>query len=507
MKSSSLLSRWLVPLALATGGLAAQAQPDPPARVGSLSHVEGTVVHAPPGQVEWKDAPLNRPVTAGDRLWSDPAARAELHLGTAVLHLDSEAFLEVIDVDQGAFRAELHEGSAQARVRGLGSGELFEVDTPQLAFRALQAGTYRLDVDPTHGRTRVTVREGSAVVYGSGGQALTLRGSQQVEFAGRDLQPATGALAAAPDDRFDRWAAERNRREDQSPAARQFPAVVGAAQLDMHGKWAKDRALGLVWYPNVAADWAPYRFGHWDWIKPWGWTWVDRAAWGFAPFHYGRWALIGSRWAWVPGRLDQRPVYAPALVAFLGTSGQAPLALGSGRGIGWYPLAPGELWRPTFAASGNYLREVNRAIGAPREASIEQAPLAAITAMRSEDFRPGVPVHRRWQRPRAADVARATGSLAPGSAGPAMSAPEGIGRALPPAAPAWPQPMARSDSVSRAPALGGPRGEAEDPRRQWQLDREQQPQRRQSWPQPRPEPWQAPDGGVQFIPLQPRWPG
>ena len=69
------------------------------------------------------------------------------------------------------------------------------------------------------------------------------------------------------------------------------------------------------------ADWAPYRDGSWTWIAPWGWTWVDNAPWGYAPFHYGRWVQVDQRWAWAPGRLERRPVWAPALVGWVGGAG------------------------------------------------------------------------------------------------------------------------------------------------------------------------------------------
>ncbi len=52
--------------------------------------------------------------------------------------------------------------------------------------------------------------------------------------------------------------------------------------------------------------------------RPWGWTWVDDAPWGFAPYHYGRWASFGGRWGWIPGPYGVTPVYAPALVAWIG---------------------------------------------------------------------------------------------------------------------------------------------------------------------------------------------
>jgi hypothetical protein len=159
-------------------------------------------------------------------------------------------------------------------------------------------------------------------------------------------------LPSASDDGFDRWAADRNRAEDRSIAARYIPReVVGYQELDRHGTWAQDPTWGAVWYPSaVASDWAPYRQGHWESIAPWGPTWIDDAPWGFAPFHYGRWAMTGARWCWVPGPIGPKPVYAPALVGFVG----------SGADRAWYPLAPGEVWRPVFDASPRYVRAANR---------------------------------------------------------------------------------------------------------------------------------------------------
>lgn len=103
---------------------------------------------APAGQTEWLDGTLNRPVTQGDRLWTDGGGRAELHLGTSVLHIDSQAFLEVVALDQGVFQASLKGGSVNVRVRELRDAENVEIDTAELAFRAAQPGDYRIDVDP-----------------------------------------------------------------------------------------------------------------------------------------------------------------------------------------------------------------------------------------------------------------------------------------------------------------------------------------------------------------------
>jgi hypothetical protein len=204
------------------------------------------------------------------------------------------------------------------------------------------------------------------------------------------------------EDAFDRWAADRNRAEDQSITARYVPReVVGYQALDANGAWSQDPNYGAVWYPNLTiADWAPYRYGRWEWIAPWGWTWIDDARWGFAPFHYGRWAHIGARWAWVPGRIDRHPVYSPALVAFVGGAGaNASLSVASGPGIGWFPLAPGEAWRPSYRASTVYLRSANRnAVFNTSGGFFFQHRPEAITAVRVQDFNRGVPVHQHRSR-------------------------------------------------------------------------------------------------------------
>ncbi|HSI53388.1 MAG: DUF6600 domain-containing protein [Ramlibacter sp.] len=414
MNNTSILIRRLaarlVPLlAFAFAGAIAQDQGDPPARVGTLSQIEGTVAFAPAGETEWADAFVNRPITTGDRLWTEKGARAEVHLGSAVLHVDGTTFMDMTALDGDVMQAQLNEGTVNARVRQLQNGENFEVDTPQLAFRASRPGDYRIDVDPVQQTTRITVRSGVATVYGAAGQAQQLEGAQVVTFTGQDLERV--AVQATPlNDGFDRWAADRNRAEDQSVAARHVPReVVGYQQLDAHGSWAQDATYGEVWYPRVAvADWAPYRYGRWEFISPWGWTWIDDAPWGFAPFHYGRWAMIDTRWAWVPGRIGPRPVYAPALVAFVGGGAGWSLSVG-GPGIGWFPLGPGEAWRPYYRTSTIYATRVNRYVGFHRhvEGYAYQRHVGAVTAVRMDDFNRGRSVNNHWHRVTPTDLGRA----------------------------------------------------------------------------------------------------
>ncbi|HTH77966.1 MAG TPA: DUF6600 domain-containing protein, partial [Ramlibacter sp.] len=288
----SFILRWAVCVGIAFSAPFAMAQQaaaiDPPARVGALSAVDGSVVYAPAGQTEWTSAPVNRPITRGDRVWTDEGARAEVSFGASALQMASRTFVEVAGIDGDMVQLQMNEGTANVRVHELQGGESFEVDTPNLALRTSRPGDWRIDVDPQQGFTRVAVRSGTATVMGAGGGVRQIFAGETLAFAGRNLAPVTN-LPLASDDGFDRRAADRNRAEDRSIAARYIPReVVGYQELDRHGTWAQDPTWGAVWYPSaVASDWAPYRQGHWESIAPWGPTWIDDAPWGFAPFHYG----------------------------------------------------------------------------------------------------------------------------------------------------------------------------------------------------------------------------
>lgn len=192
------------------------------AAAARVSHREGSLVVAPAGATEWSVAGPGQVVIGGDRLWTDPGARAEVHLGGAMLHMDSEAFLEVADLGGGLFLGHLHEGALLARVRTLAPNDQLEIGTPHFSIRLLRPGDYRIDVDPGRGTSRLTVRDGHAFVRGSKGQAVAVPGSHQLEWTGSELR-LVPAAAAAPD-AFERWAARRHRHEEQVPASRARPA-------------------------------------------------------------------------------------------------------------------------------------------------------------------------------------------------------------------------------------------------------------------------------------------
>jgi len=331
-------------------------QDDPPSRVARIGYMEGSVSFQPAGEPDWVQAVANRPMTTGDKLWTDKDSRAELQLGSAVIRLNSNTGFSFLNLDDNTVQIQLTSGSVNLRVRRLDRDDVVEIDTPNLAFSVTQPGSYRVEASEDGTYSVVSIREGGGESTGNG-QTYTLHAGQRGTFSGMDSLNAE-VIDIGGRDQFDSWAYNRDRRYDESRSARYVSHdVVGYEDLDDYGDWRDDSNYGHVWFPNrVAAGWAPYHEGHWVWISPWGYTWVDDSPWGYAPFHYGRWVTVGGRWGWVAGPVAVRAVYAPALVVFIGGGG---VGLGFGGNVGWFPLGPREVYVPSYHVSREYVNRVN----------------------------------------------------------------------------------------------------------------------------------------------------
>ena len=340
------------------------AQTDPPGRVGRLNYINGSVSFQPAGVADWVDAYVNRPLTTGDQVWVGDGGRAEIHVGSTALRLDSNTAFQFLNLDDQAIQIQLSQGTLTVRVRNLAQDQNLELDTPSLAFTVLSPGEYRIDANPDSQTTTVTVHEGEGEVTG-GGQTFPVRAGQQAIVEGGD-QISYDLVSAPRADGWDQWSSSRDRREDESLSARYVSREVpGYEDLDQYGSWANQPGYGQVWMPTtVAAGWAPYSDGYWAWIAPWGWTWVDDAPWGFAPYHYGRWASFGGRWGWVPGPYGVTPLYAPALVGWIGggrggSGFSLSFSFGNAAAVGWFPLGPREPYFPAYNVSSGYFGRVN----------------------------------------------------------------------------------------------------------------------------------------------------
>jgi hypothetical protein len=327
----------------------AWADDDIAPRVGRVADVGGELFLAPQDAPEqWVAAGLNYPVGAGDNLWAGSDSRAEVDVGGAQFRLAGDTSLHISRLDDRNFALYVAQGRVILRVRVLEPGEAARVDTPNGQVALTRPGLYRIDVLPGQQHTELAVREGEAVIdTGAAVQQVLPGQSAALDGAAPQFAQLRNGIAT---DGFDAWSADRDRRYDRvranGPVSRQ---MVGAADLDDYGAWESTANYGAVWFPaSVPADWAPYSTGYWTDVGVWGPTWVDAAPWGYAPFHYGRWAHIRGRWGWCPGGYVARPIWAPALVGWVGGPGWRYSGVQGGAVYGWVPLGWGEAYHPRW---------------------------------------------------------------------------------------------------------------------------------------------------------------
>ncbi|MFO1340308.1 MAG: DUF6600 domain-containing protein [Burkholderiaceae bacterium] len=354
------LATALVAGGLGLAALSAHAEDDPPGRVGRLGDMSGQVWLLENGQGEWQTATRNRPVTTADRIATDNGGRAELQIGSTTVRLDQASDLEVTRLDDERIELTLHGGTASLRVREPEVAREVQISTPEGRFQPRGPGLFRIDRSDRGSQAGSSQGE---IDFESADSQLTLRPGQRAElwFDGNDRRTHYSWSTPANDE-FEQWVRRDDARDERYAARHPIsPEMTGAEDLYGNGQWSTHPEYGAVWYPTtVVAGWAPYRYGRWAWVRPWGWTWVDDAPWGFAPFHYGRWMFWGGRWCWAPGTYVRRPVYAPAMVAWVGGPHvNVSINIGGGQPVGWVPLAPRETYYPAYHVSNTYVQQVN----------------------------------------------------------------------------------------------------------------------------------------------------
>lgn len=357
-------TRWLAALLAAAlaatlallGGAARAADDDPPGRVGRVIESQGQSWLFDSDTDEWIELQRNRPITTGNRIAVDQSGRLELRVGSTSLRLAGGSELEISRLDDERIDLFLVNGSVAVRVRSQDVAREIAIATPQGRFTPRRAGHYRIDQRDT---TSVATAWNGDLHFENDTSALDIGPGRSAEFW-READATHYTWAEAQTDEFADWVARANREDDRTGAVTRYvsPEMTGYEDLDRNGRWETHPEYGPLWMPTtVVAGWAPYRYGHWAWISPWGWTWVDDAPWGFAPFHYGRWVVVSGRWCWAPGRYVARPVYAPALVAWVDNPRVHP----GPPLVGWVPLAPREAYYPHYSRRPGYWRSVNYA--------------------------------------------------------------------------------------------------------------------------------------------------
>ncbi|HEX4825426.1 MAG TPA: DUF6600 domain-containing protein [Candidatus Polarisedimenticolaceae bacterium] len=341
---------------------------EPDVQVARVSYTGGDVSYQRGDSDGWNALGVNTPIVTGDSVYTADDGRAEVYLGNGnVLRMDTGTQVDLVSNTRDLAQLGLRSGYLSLRARGGSENGGLEIDTPNGAATVEGPGIYRVEMTKDTARYSVVKGRLSVALAGQqldvdAGETLTIEGSDQPKYSFGPI---------APQSAFDSWAHDRDNRADRAASARYVHRdVVGAEDLDGNGTWRESSEYGRVWVPSgVSAGWAPYQAGSWTWQDPYGWTWVSSEPWGWAPYHYGRWVSIQGTWGWVPPPpagapcpavvADLRPVYAPALVAFVGgRNWSVGVSIGGAPSIGWVPLAPAERyyypWQPAPHVTNNY---------------------------------------------------------------------------------------------------------------------------------------------------------
>lgn len=371
MMSKSLpkpLRVWFWLQALLLLALVAPAWADPPTRVLRVAEVSGEAWWFDPEQREWQPLMRNQSLAEGDRVRVDTQARVGLRVGASALWLNELSQLEILRLDDDRMDLALDQGALAMRWVGAEAAREAQVRTREGRFLFEQPGAYR--IDQTGRASRAQAFEGRMRFEGRGnGDApLWLDAPEQAELWWEG-GPRAERSRMVRHDAFGQWlvseaAFGRGERDSNRIAYRYVsPELTGADELDRHGGWESSSEYGAVWIPTrVEVGWAPYRHGRWSWSRHWGWTWVDDLPWGYATSHFGRWVFWRNRWCWSPGHRVPRPVFAPALVAWVGSGGvSVGVQIGSRwvPPVAWVPLAPREVYVPWYRHSPDYWRRFN----------------------------------------------------------------------------------------------------------------------------------------------------
>jgi uncharacterized protein DUF6600/FecR-like protein len=309
--------------------------------VARISFLNGDVSVRRGDSGEIVAAAINAPLVLQDTLLTGSGATAEIQFDSAnMIRLGQNSEVRLTELAYHRAQMQVANGTVTFRILR-DSDSRMEIDTPQVSVRPGTQGSYRITIRED-GTSEIAVRSGEAEIFTPRGSE-PLRAGQMIVARGTAADPEFQVMAAPALDDWDRWNENRDRRFERTRSYEYVNRDInGAEDLDDSGDWV-DSQYGRAWHPRVAADWAPYRNGHWAWVDYYGWTWVSDDSWGWAPYHYGNWFYENSLgWAWYPGAYDYPHYYwSPALVAFVGFGHGFGFGFGFGN-VGWCPIAPFE---------------------------------------------------------------------------------------------------------------------------------------------------------------------
>ena len=101
----------------------AAALGDPPARVGRLARLSGTVSFRTADETHWNPATPNYPVTSGNFIWTEPQSAADIEIGPSRLTLDGATECDIDRLDDQSLAAAVAQGRVYLDLRDARAGQ------------------------------------------------------------------------------------------------------------------------------------------------------------------------------------------------------------------------------------------------------------------------------------------------------------------------------------------------------------------------------------------------
>lgn len=394
MRLTNVGLKLVIAVSLMTLALASDQNYDK--RFARVSYVDGNVVFRHGTDADWVAGSINTPLQEQDRLYVPLNSQSEVEFDDgSFLRLAEDSEVRLLGLDRNLIRLELAVGLATLR---LGSSINFEIDTPSGTVRALQQGSYRIEV----------LRDGAVDLAVRKGTAELVRASESQRVRRNEAVTASVDMSAQVDyrpiDQEDAWDSFNDRRDAMVVASysrRYLPGdvYIGVAELDHYGAWIDVGEYGHCWRPlYVSHGWSPYREGRWAYRPYWGWTWVSYEPWGWLPYHYGRWFYDPVySWCWRPdsgfGLSVSFNFWSPGLVHFYRYGG----------GYHWLPVGPHDhynirnyYYNVNNIGYNTYIQNYNvRSAGEMRDRQVQNIGVSgAMISMADSSFAGGRPGER-----------------------------------------------------------------------------------------------------------------
>ena len=259
---------------LRAGQRAYEADPPDRARRGSATS-RAMSRCSRPAKKNGRRPSLNRPLTTGDKLWTEHDARAEISRRTGGRPAGQRHGLLISQCrrrhDPDAHDRGRHQREACARSTATSRSR----STRRMSrCRCCVAGNYRVEVNDAGDTTVVKVSEGAAQVTGPSQDTSSCMPSKLSRSRASMISSRSSARWARPTSSIHgAWSAidATITRRLRGPPSTCRPTSRATRISTTTARGVRNPSTDTCGRRGTSrVDWAPYRYGRWVWISPWG---------------------------------------------------------------------------------------------------------------------------------------------------------------------------------------------------------------------------------------------